>query len=56
MLRHHEGGTAMLAYGAEHATMPQVRNLAGQMLRSQAAESDYLRRLLAERGGSPLPQ
>jgi len=56
MLRHHEGGTAMLAYGAEQATMPQVRNLAGQMLRSQAAESDYLRRLLAERGGSPLPQ
>jgi uncharacterized protein (DUF305 family) len=55
MLRHHQGGVGMLEYGAEHATMPQVRNLAEQMLRSQSTETDYLRQLLAERGGQPLP-
>jgi uncharacterized protein (DUF305 family) len=55
MLRHHEGGADMLSYAAERASVPQVRNLAAQMLRSQSAETDYLRRLLAERGGQPLP-
>lgn len=55
MLRHHEGGAAMLQYGAERAAVPQVRNLAAQMLRSQTAETDYLRQLLAQRGGQPLP-
>jgi uncharacterized protein (DUF305 family) len=55
MLRHHEGGATMLSYGSENAALPQVRNLARQMLSSQTAESDYLRQLLAERGGTPLP-
>lgn len=55
MVRHHEGGATMLAYAAEHAGAPQVRNLAAQMLSSQSAESRYLRQLLAERGGTPLP-
>ena len=55
MLRHHQGGAPMLDYGAAHASVPQVRNLASQMLRSQTAETDYLRQLLAERGGQPLP-
>jgi uncharacterized protein (DUF305 family) len=55
MLRHHEGGAGMLSYGAEHAALPQVRNLARQMLSSQTTESDYLRQLLIERGGTPLP-
>ncbi len=55
MLRHHEGGATMLSYGSERAALPQVRNLARQMLSSQTAESEYLRQLLAERGGSPLP-
>ncbi len=55
MLRHHQGGTEMLAYGAEHASVPQVRNLAAQMLGAQTSEIDYLRRLLAERGATPLP-
>lgn len=54
MLRHHEGGAAMLTYGAESATVPAVRLFAGQMAAAQAAESDYLRTLLAERGGTPL--
>ncbi len=55
MLRHHEGGAGMLQYGAQHAALPQVRNLAAQMLGSQTAESDQLRYLLAERGAQPLP-
>jgi Uncharacterized protein conserved in bacteria len=55
MLRHHEGGAPMLAYAADHAQTPQVRNLAAQMLAAQTAESEYLRELLAQRGGTPLP-
>jgi uncharacterized protein (DUF305 family) len=56
MLRHHEGGASMLADAAQNASQPQVRNLAAQMLSSQSAESEYLKRLLAERGAAPLPQ
>ncbi len=55
MLRHHRGGAEMLRHGAENASVPQVRNLAAQMLRSQSSETDYLTRLLTERGGTPLP-
>jgi uncharacterized protein (DUF305 family) len=55
MLRHHEGGASMLQYGAAHAAVPQVRNLAAQMLSSQTSEADYMRQLLAQRGGQPLP-
>ena len=55
MLRHHQGGAEMLRYGAEYASVPQVRNLATQMLSSQSSEVDYLTRLLTERGGPPLP-
>jgi uncharacterized protein (DUF305 family) len=55
MLRHHQGGVAMAEYAAEHAAVPQVRNLASQILASQAAESEYMRQLLAERGAEPLP-
>ena len=55
MLRHHEGGTGMLAYAAEHASVPDVRNLSAQMLAAQTNESVYLRQLLADRGAAPLP-
>ncbi|MEJ3657166.1 DUF305 domain-containing protein [Actinomycetes bacterium KLBMP 9759] len=55
MLRHHQGGAAMLSYAAERATVPQVRNLAAQMQSSQASETEYLTQLLTERGGKPLP-
>jgi uncharacterized protein (DUF305 family) len=55
MLRHHEGGTDMLAYAADHANVPDVRNLSAQMLAAQTNESVYLRQLLAERGAAPLP-
>jgi uncharacterized protein (DUF305 family) len=55
MLRHHEGGVVMLRYATEHASVPEVRNLAAQMLSAQTSESDYLRQLLTARGGTPLP-
>ena len=55
MLRHHEGGVIMLQYAVDHASVPTVRNLASQMLASQVSESDYMKQLLAARGGTPLP-
>jgi uncharacterized protein (DUF305 family) len=55
MLRHHQGGTAMMRYAAEHAEVGVVRNLASQMFVAQGKEIDYLTQLLAERGAQPLP-
>ena len=45
----------MLRYAADHASVPEARNLAAQMLSSQTSESEYLGQLLAARGGTPLP-
>ena len=39
MLRHHEGGVIMLQYASEHASVPEVRNLAAQM-RQRAVERE----------------
>jgi uncharacterized protein (DUF305 family) len=55
MLRHHQGGTGMLSYAAQYASVPDVRTLAGQMLAAQTAEADYLKQLLSDLGGAPLP-
>jgi len=55
MLRHHQGGVAMLQYGTDHASVPEVRNLAAQMLSAQTSESEYMTQLLSARGGTPLP-
>ncbi len=55
MLRHHEGGSSMLSYAAQHASQPQVRNFAEQVLSSQTTEADYMKQLLTARGGTPLP-
>jgi uncharacterized protein (DUF305 family) len=55
MLRHHNGGAGMLAYAQRYAEVPDVRNLAGQMLTTQSAEGQYLSQLLTERGAAPLP-
>jgi uncharacterized protein (DUF305 family) len=55
MLRHHQGAVGMLQYAAAHAAVPQLRNLATQMLTSQTAEAEYLQQLLTQRGGQPLP-
>ena len=55
MLRHHQGGTPMARYAAQHAETPQVRNLADKMVVSQGAESDYMTQLIAQHGAQPLP-
>ncbi|MFN2478814.1 MAG: DUF305 domain-containing protein [Pseudonocardiaceae bacterium] len=55
MLRHHQGGTPMAGYAAEHADSAQVRNLAEKIVISQGAESDYLAQLISQRGAQPLP-
>ncbi len=54
MLRHHEGGAAMLSYAAQNASQEPVRNLAAQMLSAQTAEASYITQLLTVRGGTPL--
>ena len=55
MLRHHQGGTPMAQYAAQHAESAQVRNLAEKIVVSQGAESDYLAQLIAQHGAQPLP-
>ncbi|QQQ75442.1 DUF305 domain-containing protein [Saccharothrix sp. 6-C] len=54
MLRHHRGGTSMVRYAVDHAGEHAVRTLAESMLKSQASESEYMERLIAERGAQPL--
>ncbi|GDY32466.1 DUF305 domain-containing protein [Gandjariella thermophila] len=55
MLRHHEGGTPMAQYAAQHASVPAVRTLADNIVRAQSNEAATIRQLLAERGATPLP-
>jgi uncharacterized protein (DUF305 family) len=55
MVRHHQGGKAMLEFAAVHAETDVVRNLARQMAIAQGMEIDYMTQLLAERGAAPLP-
>ena len=55
MIRHHQGGAPMMAYAAEHATNPVVRNFADKMAQSQSAEISVMTQMLLERGAEPLP-
>ncbi|MFC4605755.1 DUF305 domain-containing protein [Rhodococcus kronopolitis] len=55
MLRHHQGGLHMMEYGAEHAQVPTVRDLAQTMVDTQQSESDRMTALLAAKGAAPLP-
>lgn len=55
MLHHHQGGIPMAEYAADHASLPQVRNLAEKMSAAQLAEIEQMTNLLAERGAQPLP-
>ncbi|WP_260192544.1 DUF305 domain-containing protein [Actinophytocola gossypii] len=55
MLRHHQGGLEMAAYGAVHASTGYVRNLAKKIVESQQAEADLMAAYLARRGAEPLP-
>jgi uncharacterized protein (DUF305 family) len=55
MMRHHQGGLEMAEHAAEHAEVSAVRTLARTIAESQAAETSLMARMLAERGGTPLP-
>jgi uncharacterized protein (DUF305 family) len=56
MIRHHQGGLDMAQYAAAHAELPTVRSLARSMAETQAAETTTMSRMLAARGGTPLPK
>ena len=55
MIRHHQGGLAMMQYAAAHAAVPAVRNFAGKMANAQEAEVSVMTQMLAQRGAQPLP-
>lgn len=55
MLRHHEGGLPMMEYGAQHAEVRTVRDLAQTMVDTQQSESHRMTQLLTEKGAAPLP-
>jgi uncharacterized protein (DUF305 family) len=55
MIRHHEGGLQMAQYGAAHAQLAPVRQLAESIAQTQTAEVQTMLQLLTARGGTPLP-
>ena len=55
MTRHHQGGFDMAEYAAANAAVPAVRSLARSIADGQSAEVQLMVRMLAERGGTPLP-
>ena len=55
MIRHHEGGAAMMQYAIDHAANPVVRNFAQQMLTAQTGEIGVMTGMLTARGAQPLP-
>jgi uncharacterized protein (DUF305 family) len=55
MIRHHQGGKDMAVYAARQAEEPAVRRLAQAMDETQTAEVTTMSRMLAARGGTPLP-
>jgi len=55
MIRHHQGGTDMADHAAEHAQEDAVRGLASSISNTQTAEVTTMARMLAARGGTPLP-
>ena len=55
MIRHHQGGKEMAVYAAEHADEAAVRRLADTIADTQTAEVTTMARMLAARGGTPLP-
>ena len=55
MIRHHQGGLDMARYAEAHAEVPAVRSLARSIAETQTAETTTMGRMLAARGGTPLP-
>lgn len=54
MIRHHQGGAAMMTFAANHAASPVVQNFASKMLESQESEIGVMTGMLAARGAKPL--
>jgi uncharacterized protein (DUF305 family) len=55
MIRHHQGGKEMAVYTAGRADVAAVRRLARAIADTQTAETTTMARMLAARGGTPLP-
>ena len=55
MIRHHQGGSEMARYAAEHGDQAVVRSLARSIADTQAAETSTMTSMLTARGGTPLP-
>lgn len=55
MIRHHQGGLGMAQYATAHAETDVVRSLAKSIADSQTAETELMKGMLAQRGGTPLP-
>nr|WP_245574202.1 DUF305 domain-containing protein [Amycolatopsis nigrescens] len=54
MLRHHQGGTDMATYADEHSSLSALKQLTSSILRSQGAEMELMKQMLAARGAAPL--
>ncbi|MFI9384352.1 DUF305 domain-containing protein [Kutzneria sp. NPDC052558] len=55
MMRHHLGGAPMAQFAAAHATVPAVRVLAENMLKSQDSEVQLMKQMMAAKNIQPLP-
>lgn len=56
MIRHHQGGAAMMTYASNHAVSAVVRNFAGKMVDAQTSEISVMTDMLDKRGhAKPLP-
>lgn len=54
MIRHHQGGSTMMAYAANHAASKVVQNFASKMEAAQNSEISIMTDMLAKRGAKPL--
>jgi len=48
MIAHHQGGIHMAQYAAQHANVPEVRNIANSQITGQTGEINELKSLIAE--------
>ncbi|MEU0470697.1 DUF305 domain-containing protein [Amycolatopsis sp. NPDC006131] len=55
VLRHHAGGAPMAQYAADRAGQSAVRALADSIVKSQTAEMETIKSMLAQRGAQPWP-
>lgn len=56
MIPHHQAGVAMAEAVLERSQQPQVRTLAGAIVKAQQNEIDYMQGLLKAKGFLPVPE